>query len=305
MSSSGSSSNDELVHHADMERAFAVLDLASMLAGNSVDMYVQAVKELGSIFSNDMFWIQASKNLVSEVMDCGMQAINACDFDNQWCLGALNAMMKAVSKQKACQKSKKTKLFAAFRTAGIMHSRKRKKQLGPCMELPSELLAEIFQNLDPISLAQCMVVCKQWNEIVSSYDASIWRSHFRVTFGDAKTRLMGNEKWAKTFSTYASRFPFMLIPYQTKRIGIRGYVRIVHPSTWNRLICENRRNHHGLALQAVRYPQVPVFLSPDEVVFWLNRPYEETLVTIARQWASLEDRVVDSQEHSHSGRFWQ
>lgn len=308
-----SSSDDEDVQHADMERAFEVLNLPHLLQSGSAEMYTQAVRELGSIFSNAMFWVQASKKLMSSVVACAMRAVDACDFDNQWCLGALNTMMHAASTQKALQKTKKSTLFASFRTAGIMHSRRRKRQAAVVgtitMELPSEVLALVFTYLDPKSLIQCMLVCKEWKDIISIYDDIIWRKHLRITFGDAKAQLVCKDHCAISFSRYASQFPFMLIPYQTKRIGVQGCVRIVNASTWNRLISEDKRNKHGLALKAARYPRVPMFLLPDEVVFWLNRPREQTLMTIAHQWEVLKDRVVHSQGDAtsshHGGRFWQ
>jgi hypothetical protein len=315
-----SSEEEEEVRQAEMERAFAVLDLLGLLGSSCLDMYTQAVRELESIFSNDLFWTRASKHLISSVVDCGMQAIDTCDYDSQWCLDALTAMMNAASKQKALQKTKRSKLFGSFRIAKIMQSRRRKKRDVSDMpqELPSEILALVFQSLDPKSLVQCMLVCREWKEILEIYDEHIWRRHLRITFGNAKADLVPmNSCVFKAFSEYASQFPFMLIPYQTKRIAVQGFVRIVSPSTWNRLISRDRRNDHGLALKAARYPRVPMFLMPDEVVFWLNRPCKNTLVALARQWESLEDRVVHSLgeaqlcESSWSGyqptggRFWQ
>jgi len=315
-----SSSDDEEVRQIDMERAFAVLDLPYMLGTGSVDMYTQAVRELGSIFCNTIFWTQASRNLMASVVDCAMQAIDACQFDNQRCLGALNGMMNAASKQKALQKTKRSKIFASFRTAGIMHSRRRKKRdnvFDVSLDLlPPEVLAIVFGHLDPKSLLQCMLVCKEWKETILFYDDHIWRRHLRIAFGDAKAQSVCTDQSAfKTFSAYAFQFPFMLIPYQTKRIAIQGFVRTVNPNTWNRLISQDRRNDHGIALKSAKYPRMPLFLLPDEVVFWLNRPYKDTLMALAHQWTLLEDRVIQSQGESghrqhcrgnhQGGRFWQ
>lgn len=314
MNSSDSSSEDGEVHHADMERAFAILDLPSLLDGTSIDMYVQAVRELTCIFSNDHFWSQASKRLISSVIECALQAINSCDWDSQDCQGTLDSMMKAAGKQKALQKSKKTSLFAYYRTAGIMHSRRRKKKQNgaecDALELPVELLVLIFQCLDPKAIIHCILVCKEWNDIIRCHDDLIWRKHLRMTFGEVKTRLVYKNQCRKAFSEYAAQFPFMLIPYQTKRICVQGCVRKVNPITWKRMMSGENNNEYGIALKAVMYPRVPMFLLPSEVVFWLNRPFASTLESLAQQWISLKEQVCepreeDSERRSSGRKFWQ
>lgn len=83
-------------------------------------------------------------------------------------------------------------------------------------ELPSEILIQIFSNLDPIQLCSLRLVCRHWNYAV--LDKSTWIKSFGLKFGTGRTfpsvsnskvwiveylyRLKTYKKWRKAVATH-------------------------------------------------------------------------------------------------------
>lgn len=279
--SSSSSDEEELSDRID--RAYTVLDIAGLLRSSHPKWqhiwFSQAVQELTAILSHDVFWKSVPKSLRYRVEDDVSLAIEKADWDRDRVL--LGHMVQAMNRQKMFSKKKRAAIFSTYRSYSILASRRikkndRKKEL---QFIPDELLGLIFKGLDPKSLVQCALVCVRWKRI--AFDDCLWEPMLIQIFGlvalkqpsgDGKTR----------FAYFASRYPAMLLPYETKRFCIHNYVRTMNENTWFRLI--ETPQDHGICARAARSVRTPMFLAADEVALWLTNPCEATLSQFRREW---------------------
>lgn len=300
--SSSSEDDDGVSQQAEQERAYFVLGIDEMLTSDSTELYIQAVQELEAMFMSDPLW-RGSNKLRAMMLDDAMKAVIHCDWDSHTCRQSLKYMIQSLSRQRSAQKSRKSKIISAYRSGAILASR-RKAKVGVCPDFPPEIFCIIFQSLDPISLAKCRIVCKEWDQIIRS-NHQLWDEPCKLVLGKIPVDLSIKEGGEMdVFSFYVNLYPFLLIPYRTKRFCVRGFVRVISHKSWIRL--KETSNNLGLGLQSALYPKKPMFLSASEVTLWINCPKQETLNSIAGQWRSKRDEIYAKHSCPTSmGKFWQ
>ena len=300
--SSSSDDDDGVSQQAEQERAYFVLGIDEMLTSGVMGLYIQAVQELEAMFMCDPLW-RGSNKLRVMMLDDAMKAVIHCDWDSHTCRQYLDIMIKSVSRQRCAQKSRKSKILSAYRSGAILASR-RKVKVGVRPDFPPEIFCIIFENLDPISLFKCRVVCKEWNQIICS-NHHLWLEPCQIILGNIPDHLsMKQGSEMDVFSFYANLYPFLLIPYRTKRFCVRGFVRVISHKSWIRM--KETPDEIGLGLQSALYPKKPMFLSASEVTLWINCPKQETLNSIAGQWRSKREEIYAKRSCPTSmGKFWQ
>ena len=203
----------------------------------------------------------------------------------------LARMVQAMNRQKIFSRKKRAAIFSMYRNYSVLASRRIKKneRKSGLQFIPDEILSLIFKGLDPKSLVRCALVCTRWKRTVS--DDCLWDSHFIQTFGMAALKQSGEgTSRMATFAHFASEYPAMLLPYETRRFCIHNYVRTMNENTWLRLIEE--RQSYGICARAALGIRQPMFLAAHEVALWLTNPCDAILLQFRRAWKAYAHTLV-------------
>jgi len=154
-------------------------------------------------------------------------------------------------------------------------------------DLPKQCMETIFSTLDPISLATAVCVCTTWRQLAISDE--LWRPLRDLTFGaEASAELPENVTVTasayESFSLLAHEHSECLLPWRSgKRVCCHGAVRVIAPQTWERILAAP-----GPAGIAWNKSIGVAFMTPTEVVVWLDRRDGKVLEQVNSQWKHRE-----------------
>jgi WD40 repeat protein len=96
--------------------------------------------------------------------------------------------------------------------------------------LPTEILSNIFSNLDGKSLIACKRTCHHWHDVITGYDDIIWPNTCHLDFGKANANI--HRFWSLQFpkpTTLISKQPTWQDMYRTTYNWYHGYAKGICP----------------------------------------------------------------------------
>ena len=280
------SSDEEYVAESSMkeiECAYATLEMETCIRNPL--LFCQACSELSCIVS-ELYPCDVLPKAVKTSIETSCElALSRVDWTSKKQIGSLDLLMKVVSKHFPAKK--RAHMKTTYRNAQIQASRRKRRVPEEFIAfICDEILIQIFNRLDPISLASVSCVCQHWRSLISAEDV-LWKRLLRQTFGqDAVEQCEGN--YYTGFRVFALQFPEALVVWSTRRFSIHASVRCMGSASWQRLL--DIPGEYGIAMKGALYPRQPMFLRPIEVTRWLHRPSSKVLEELARDWKLLRDK---------------
>ena len=168
------------------------------------------------------------------------------------------------------------------------------------VNLPNECMDIILRQLDPISLAAASCTCHSWHFAATKNE--LWQPLLRLTFGSAASPTNSptnepacdlNTLYYKRFCTLASQHSACLLPWTSDRITCHGLgVRWIAQQTRDRVMASP-----GPAGVAWNRSLGIAFMTPDEVVIWLNSRTPKWLSTRMTLWRRREQERLRTQRN--------
>lgn len=226
---------------------------------------------------------------------------------------ALQLLMAAV--EKSFPQAKRQALAREFKQRMLQFRRAGRRQQGSSVisandsstsdsedsppsfvNLPRECMDIILQHLDPSSLAMAACTCKSWHKAATVDE--LWEPLLKFTFGsgalpsiEANTsENADNTQFYHCFSRLSVQYPEWLLPWTTDRITCHGVVRWISHQTRDRVMAAP-----GPAGVAWNRSVGVAFLTPDEVVVWLDRRTPKWLAVVMTTWRRREQERLRAQ----------
>ncbi|KEH43668.1 F-box-like protein [Medicago truncatula] len=154
--------------------------------------YPIACKELSFILREAFH--KFPKNLQTIIFQDTLSAFRLLpQMETQSAVSAVHLLFQSV--EAALPKQKKNMAVTEFKQAMIAHKRRSKAHQVEkgSLQLPEDILVQIFSLLDMRSLVSAGIVSRSWN--MAANDNCLWESQYAVLYGDAaKQRPMGPDE---------------------------------------------------------------------------------------------------------------